>query len=551
MRTIIIGGVAAGMSAATRLRRLDESREIVVFERGSYVSFANCGLPYFVGRVIEDRSSLLLQTPASLASRFALRVHVRHEVVSIDTAARTVTVRDLDSGSDRIERYDDLVLAMGATTTEAIPGEGMPVVTLRSVDDVDAITAVLDGIPSPRAIVAGAGFIGIEAVENLLARGAHVTVVQRGSQVLSPLDPEMVAPVHRALDEAGVDVRTGTTVSSIHAGGATLSDGTEVPADLVVDARGVRPDVRIADAAGIALGPTGGIAVDDRHRTSAPGVWAVGDAVEKTDHLDGRATLVTMAGLANRHGRAAADDIAGAVTAPATPALGTTIVGVLGLTVGLVGWSERRLVAAGRAHRVVHTHPFSHATYYPGAEQMAMKLLIDPETDLILGAQLVGRAGVDKRLDVLAVAMTSGLTASALTQLELAYAPQYGSAKDGINMAGYVAENLATGADRTIQWHEVDAARAAGAVIVDVRTTGEHAAGSIPGSILLPLDELRERHGELPDAPLIVHCRVGQRGHTASRILQQLGHDVRNLDGGWLTWTDGVETGLPRHGSAQ
>ncbi|CAL4858374.1 FAD-dependent oxidoreductase [Microbacterium sp. MM2322] len=548
MRTIIIGGVAAGMSAATRLRRLDEQREIVVFERGPDVSFANCGLPYYVGGVIEDRSALLLQTPASLAARFALQVHVRHEVVAIDTAAKTVTVRDLDAGAERVEEFDDLVLAMGARVTGGIPGDGVPVISLRSVEDVDAITEVLSGLPAPRAVVAGAGFIGIEAVENLVARGAHVTLAQRGAQVLSPLDPEMASPVHRALTDAGVELRTGTTITRIHADGVTLSDGTEVAADLVVDARGVRPDVRIAEAAGIALGPTGGIAVDGRHRTDVPGIWAAGDAVEKSDHLDGEATLVAMAGLANRHGRAVADDIAGAATVPATPALGTTIVGVLGLTVGLVGWSERRLRAAGRAHRVVHTHPFSHATYYPGAEQMAMKLLIDPETDLLLGAQLVGRAGVDKRLDVLAVAMTAGLTASALSQLELAYAPQYGSAKDPINMAGYVAENLATGTDRTIQWHEVDAARAAGAVVVDVRTTGEHEAGAIPGSILLPLDELRERHGELPDAPLIVHCKVGQRGHTASRILQQLGHDVRNLDGGWLTWTDGLEAALREKG---
>jgi rhodanese-related sulfurtransferase len=263
--------------------------------------------------------------------------------------------------------------------------------------------------------------------------------------------------------------------------------------------------------------------------------------VEKTDHLSREATLVTMAGLANRHGRAAADDIAGAPVAAATPALGTSIVGVLGLTVGLVGWSERRLVAAGRAHRILHTHPFSHATYYPGADQMAMKLLVDPETDLLLGVQIVGRSGVDKRLDVLAVAMTAGLTASALAQLELAYAPQFGSAKDAINMAGYVAENVATGAERTIQWHELDAAMAAGAVLIDVRSPGEHAAGSIPGAVLLPLDDLRMRRDELPDAPLIVHCKVGQRGHTASRILQQYGFDVRNLDGGWLTWLDGRE----------
>ncbi|EZP27655.1 FAD-dependent oxidoreductase [Microbacterium oleivorans] len=548
MRTIIIGGVAAGMSAATRLRRLDEQREIVVFERGSYVSFANCGLPYYVGGVIEDRSALLLQTPASLAARFALEVHVQHEVVAIDSAAKTVTVRDLASGAERVEEFDDLVLAMGATVTDGIPGEGVPVISLRSVEDVDAITEVLAGATAPRAVVAGGGFIGVEAVENLVTRGAHVTLVQRGAQVLSPLDPEMASPVHRALTDAGVDFRARTTIERVDAGRVTLSDGTEVAADLVVDARGVRPDVRIAAAAGVGLGPTGGIAVDDRHRTDVPGIWAAGDAVEKTDHLDGQATLVTMAGLANRHGRAVADDIARVATIPATPALGTSIVGVLGVTVGLVGWSERRLVAAGHAHRVVHTHPFSHATYYPGAEQMAMKLLVDPETDLLLGAQLVGRAGVDKRLDVLAVAMAAGLTASALSQLELAYAPQYGSAKDAINMAGYVAENLATGTDRTIQWHEVDAARVAGAVVVDVRTNGEHEAGAIPGSILLPLDDLRERHGELPDAPLIVHCKVGQRGHTASRILQQLGHDVRNLDGGWLTWSDGVDADLREKG---
>lgn len=541
MRTIIIGGVAAGMSAATRLRRLDEQREILVFERGSHVSFANCGLPYYVGGVIEDRSSLLLQTPASLASRFALQVRVRHEATAIDAEARTVRVRNLDTGAEHDEPFDDLVLAMGAAPTGGIPGEGVPVSTLRSVDDVDEITEILAGLSQPRIVVAGAGFIGVEAVENLVARGARVTLVQRGRQVLSPLDPEMASPVHRALSAAGVDVRTGTTIERLEEGTVALSDGSRVAADLVVDARGVRPDVRIATDAGIALGPTGGIAVDDRHRTNLPRIWAVGDAVEKTDRLDGSATLVTMAGLANRHGRAAADDIAGLATDAAMPALGTSIVGVLGLTVGMVGWSERRLIDAGRAHRVVHTHPFSHATYYPGAEQMAMKLLIDPETDLILGAQIVGGAGVDKRLDILAVAMTAGVTASALSQLELAYAPQYGSAKDAINMAGYVAENVAMGTDRTIQWHEVDAARAAGAVVVDVRTAEENEAGSIPGAVLLPLDEIRDRHTELPNVPLIVHCKVGQRGHTASRLLQQLGHDVRNLDGGWLTWTDGLE----------
>ena len=540
MKTIIIGGVAGGMSAATRLRRLDEHREIVVYERGAYVSFANCGLPYHVGGVIAERSSLLLQTPESLASRFALDVRVRHEVLDIDPEARTVLVRDLAAGTVHTEPYDDLVLAAGATASAGVTGDVIPTHTLRSVDDVDSVNAVLDASGAgTHVVVVGAGFIGLEAVENLLARHATVTLVQRGPQVLSPLDPEMATPVRRVLEAAGVDVRTGTTVAGASAGHVILSDGTRVRADLVIEASGVRPESSLARSAGLRIGETGGIAVDARQRTSNPWIWAVGDGVEKIDHVDAEPTLVTMAGLANRHGRAAADAIVGTGTTDAAPALGTSIVGVLGLTVALVGWNEKRLVAAGRAHRVVHTHPSSHAGYYPGAEQMAIKLLVDPETDKILGAQIVGREGVDKRIDVLAVAMTAGITASGLSRLELAYAPQYASAKDPVNLLGYVAENVATGATRSLQWHELDAAIAAGAVLVDVRSPSEHEAGSIPGAINLPLDDLRDRHRELPDAPIVVHCQVGQRGHTAARLLGQLGHDVQNLDGGWLTWTAG------------
>lgn len=540
MRTVIIGGVAGGMSAATRLRRLDEQREITVFERGAFVSFANCGLPYYVGGVITDRSALLLQTPESLAARFRLDVRTRHEVVAIDPEVKTVTVRDLGTGEELLERYDDLVLAAGAGAV-ADDLDAVPECTLRSIDDVDRITALLAEIENPEAVVVGAGFIGLEAVENLLARGVRVTLVQRGTQVLSPLDPEMAAPVRRVLEEAGVDVRTGTTVTGASDGSVLLSDGARVRADLVIRASGVAPETGLARAAGLAIGPTGGIAVDGRQRTSDPSIRAVGDGVEKIDHLDAEPTLVTMAGLANRHGRAAADDIAGVASTEAAPALGTAIVGVLGLTVGLVGRNEKRLVASGRAHRVVHTHPSSHAGYYPGAERMAMKLLVDTVTDAILGAQIVGGDGVDKRLDVIAVAMAAGLTASALSRLELAYAPQYRSAKDPVNLLGYVAENLAAGTTRSVQWHELDAALAAGAVLVDVRTEDEHAAGSIPGALSLPLDELRARHSELPPgAPVIVHCQVGQRGHTAARLLEQLGHDVRNLDGGILTWAAGT-----------
>lgn len=545
MRTLIIGGVAGGMSAATRLRRLDEDMEIVVLERGRYVSFANCGLPYYVGGVIPERSSLLLQTPESLAARFGLDVRVEHEATAIDRERKVVHVTDLRTGRTSEEQYDHLVLAAGAAANRVPLPQSVPTRTLRTVDDVDAIAAVLAAVTGRPAdvVVVGAGFIGLEAVENLVRRGATVTLVQRGAQVLAPLDPEMAAPVLATLRSHGVDVRTGTTITGADEGHVLLSDGTRLAADLVVEATGVRPTTELAVAAGLRLGPTGGVAVDELQRTDDPAIYAVGDGVEKTDHVGGAATLVTMAGLANRHGRAVADAIAGVPT-PARPALGTAIVGVLGLTVAMTGWSESRLRASDRPHRVIHTHPASHAGYYPGAEQMALKLLVDPADDEILGAQIVGGDGVDKRIDVIATAMAAGLTASSLSELELAYAPQYGSAKDAVNLAGYVAENVARGVTRTLQWHELDGAVAGGATLIDVRSPGEHAAGGIPGSRNLPLDELRTRHAELPAGqPVVVHCQVGQRGHTAARLLGQLGYDVHNLDGGYLTWSAGTAAG--------
>lgn len=540
MKTVIVGGVAGGMSAATRLRRLDESMEIVVFERGRYVSFANCGLPYYVGGVITNRDSLLLQTPESLASRFALDVRVEHEVTAIDPVRKIVHVTDLASGAHREESYDFVVLAGGSTATRGQTAPTIPTYTLRSVDDVDHITETLAAMDGPaKAVVIGGGFIGLEAVENLVRRGVGVTLVQRGPHVLSPLDPEMATPVLATLRHHGVDVRTGTAAVSEEQGFVLLDDGSRIRADLVIEASGVRPEVSVARSAGLAIGPTGGIAVDRQQRTSDPAIFAVGDGVEKIDSVDASPTLVTMAGLANRHGRAAADAIAGHPE-PAWPAFGTSIVGVFDLTIAMVGWSEKRLVAAGRAHRVIHTHPASHATYYPGAETMALKLLVDPNDDSILGAQIVGGAGVDKRIDVIATAMAGGLTASSLAHLELAYAPQYGSAKDAVNMAGYVADNLASGMTRSVQWHELDATLENGAILVDVRTAGEFAAGSIPGAVNIPLDDLRTRHVEVEGRPLVVHCQVGQRGHTATRLLTQLGHDVKNLDGGYKTWIAGA-----------
>ncbi|WP_405374480.1 MULTISPECIES: FAD-dependent oxidoreductase [unclassified Microbacterium] len=539
MKVVVVGGVAGGMSAATRLRRLDEAAEIVVFERGPEVSYANCGLPYYVGGTIEDRSSLLLQTPASLHRRFRLDVRVRHEVVAVDREHRTVHVVDLDSGERHSESYDRLILAAGARPRRDEPAGGVPTLSLRTVGDADALHAAL-GREGTRVVVVGGGYTGLEAVENLVARGARVTLLHRGSHLLSPLDPEMAAPVASAVRARGVDVRLGVTIDRVEAGAVVLSDGTSCEAELIVDASGVVPESGIAVAAGLRIGETGGIWVDESCRTSDPDIFAIGDGAEKRDLIGGGAALVTMAGLANRHGRMVADVIAGRAES-ARPSLGTGIVGVFDLVVAKVGWSEAQLRAAGRDHYVVHVHPGSHAGYYPGAEPLAMKLLADPASDRILGAQIVGRDGVDKRIDVIATAMHAGLPAAELAQLELAYAPQFGSAKDAVNFLGYVAENARTGTTSTVQWHELDAAQHAGASLIDVRTAQEFAAGAIAGAVNIPLDDLRDRLGEVPGGPVVVHCQAGLRGHIAARILTQHGRDVRNLDGGYLTWSAGRE----------
>jgi NADPH-dependent 2,4-dienoyl-CoA reductase/sulfur reductase-like enzyme/rhodanese-related sulfurtransferase len=537
-RYLIIGGVAGGMSAATRLRRLDESAQITVLERGGHVSFANCGLPYYLGGVIEERDSLLLQTPASLGSRFNLDVRVRTEAVSIDRDVKTVRIRDLATGEESDLAYDALVLSPGATPVRPpLPG-GERMLTLRDIDDVDAAMAGLTVAPNS-ALVIGAGFIGLEMVENLVHRGLSMTLVELGDQVLPPLDPEMAGPVADRLRAAGVDVRLGTQVAELGPDTATLSDGSVVVAEFVLASIGVRPDTSLAAAAGLAIGERGGIRVDDQLRTSDPHIYAIGDAVEKLDAVSGEQRLVALAGLANRHGRLAADAITGK-TIRVRDALGTAVVGVMGLTIAATGWNEKLLRRTGRDIRVVHTHPASHTGYYPGAESMSLKLVVDAVTDEILGAQGVGGEGVDKRIDVIATAMTGGLTASELADLELAYAPQYSSAKDPVNMLGYVALNAAEGLTPSIQWHELEAELDAGATLVDVRSRGEVADGAIPGSINIPLDEIRSRTNELPEGRLIVHCKVGQRGHTGVRLLAQLGRVAVNLDGGYLTWSAGT-----------
>ena len=531
---VIIGGVAGGMSAATRLRRIHESAEIIVIERGGAVSFANCGLPYHVGGVIPHRGSLVLQQPAQLKKRFNIDVHLRTEATAINRDRKTVSVTNLETGESREIAYDALVLSPGSTPFRPpIPGVEDAHV-LWNLDDMDRLIAAAETASS--AIVVGGGFIGLELAENLVHRGITTTLVEALPQLMPTLDVEMAWPLVERARFQGLDVRLSAQVSAITESGVTLADGTTIEADMTVVAVGARPNIELAVAAGLEMGDAGGVVVDDQQRTSDPHIWAVGDVAQKK-RPDGY-SLLPLAGLANRHGRLAADSIAGR-PAHAVTAFGTSIVGFFGMAAASTGYTERVLGMKGRAMRIIHTHPINHAGYYPDAVQMAMKLIVDPETDLILGAQAVGEEGVDKRIDVIATAMAGGMTATDLIDLELSYAPQFASAKDPVNMLGYVNENRATG-ENAVQWHEVETLMADGWRLVDVRTDGEYTRGAIPGSELVTLDELRENVDSFRGEKVIVSCRVGQRGHTAASILMQHGIEVANLDGGYLTWQMGM-----------
>ena len=531
---VIIGGVAGGMSAATRLRRIHESAEIIVIERGGAVSFANCGLPYHVGGIIPDRGSLVLQQPAQLKKRFNIDVHLRTEATAINREAKTVSVTNLETGESREIAYDALVLSPGSTPFRPpIPGVEDAHV-LWNLDDMDRLIAAAETAKS--AIVVGGGFIGLELAENLVHRGIATTLVEALPQVMPTLDVEMAWPLVERARFRGLDVRLSAQVHEITASGVSLADGSTIDADMTVVAVGARPNVELAVAAGLEMENAGGVVVDDQQRTSDPHIWAVGDVALKK-RPEG-VSLVPLAGLANRHGRLAADSIAGR-EAKAVTAFGTSIVGFFGMAAASTGYTERVLASQGRAMRIIHTHPINHAGYYPDAVQMAMKLIVDPETDVILGAQAVGEEGVDKRIDVIATAMAAGMTATDLIDLELAYAPQFASAKDPVNLLGYVNENRALG-EQSVQWHEVDKLLAEGWRLVDVRTEGEYTRGAIPGSQLITLDELRDHVEDLVGQRVIVSCRVGQRGHTAASILVQHGIEVANLDGGYLTWQMGT-----------
>lgn len=546
MKLVIVGGVAGGASAAARARRLCEEAEIVLFERGPDVSFANCGLPYYLGGEIAERARLLVVTPERLKERYRLDVRTRTAVEAIDRKVKKVRVRDLARGREYEEPYDKLILAPGAAPIRPpLPGIDLAgVFTLRNLQDADRIKATLDRGAGP-AVVIGAGFIGLELVENLVRRGVPTTVVELQDQVLPPFDREMTAPVAGQLAAHGVPLLLGESAEAFEPAGdgltVRLRSGRRLPAGLVVVGVGVRPENKLAVEAGLEVGPRGGIRVNEHMQTSDPDVYAVGDAVEVKDFVTGEPTQVPLAGPANRQGRIAADHVFGR-DSRYRGTQGTAVVRVFDVTAALTGASEKTLRRLGRPYRKVYVHPAHHAGYYPGAQAMALKLLFDPHTGKVLGAQAVGGAGVDKRIDVLAVAIQVGMTVFDLEEAELAYSPQYGSAKDPVNMAGFVAGGLLREDQPQLSVEELADGNGAAAAdghpfLLDVRTPAEFAAGHIPGAVNVPVDELRSRLGELPrDRRIAVYCQVGQRGYLATRILRQAGLQAANLGGGFQTY---------------
>lgn len=543
MKLLIVGGVAGGASAAARARRLSEDAHIVLFERGPDVSFANCGLPYYLGGEIADRDKLLVVTPERLRTRLNLDVRTRTSVEAIDRAGKKVRARDLATGREYEEAYDKLILAPGAAPIRPpLPGIDSPgIFTLRNLQDMDRIKAKLDqGVR--QAVVVGAGFIGLELVENFVRRGIATTVVELQDQVLPPFDKEMTTPIAEELANKGVSLLLGQSAEAFESSPdglvVRLKSGQRLPAQLVVLGVGVRPENKLAVEAGLEVGPRGGIRVNEHLQTSDPDIYAVGDAIEVKDFVTGDPAQVPLAGPANRQGRIAADNIFGRMVRY-RGTQGTAIVRVFDRTAALTGASEKALRRAKRAYRKVYVHPTHHASYYPGAQAMTLKLLFDPETGKVLGAQAVGGEGVDKRIDVLAVAVQAGMTVFDLEEMELAYSPQYGSAKDPINMAGFVASGLLRG-DHPQEDVEAVLAAPAGErpFLLDVRTPQEFAGGHVPDAVNIPVDDLRSRLGELPhDHEIAVYCQVGQRGYLATRILRQAGYAAANVGGGYKSYT--------------
>ena len=540
MKVVIIGGVAGGATAAARLRRLDETAEIVVFERSGYISYANCGLPYYIGGTIQDPAALTLQTPESFFSRFRVDMRVRHEATAIHPERKTVTVQNLETGETFEEPYDQLILSPGAKPTQPrLPGVGLEqLFTLRTVEDTFRIKEYIQARHPRSAVLAGGGFIGLELAENLRELGLEVTIVQRPRQLMNPFDPDMAAFLHSEMRAHGVKLALGYTVEGFEEkdGGVDvlLKDQAPLHADMVVLAIGVTPDTALAKEAGLELGLKGSIVVNSRMETSVPGIYAVGDAVQVRHYVTGQDTLLSLAGPANKQGRIAADNICGG-DSRYLGSQGSSVIKVFGMTAAVTGISESNARKAGLEVDTVVLSPMNHAGYYPGGKLMTMKLVFEKGTYRLLGAQIVGYEGVDKRIDVLATSIHAGLTAIQLKDLDLAYAPPYSSAKDPVNMAGFLVENLAKGVVKQFHLEEVaDLPRDGSVTLLDVRTPAEYEGGHIGGFRNIPVDELREHLGEVePGKPVYVICQSGLRSYIACRILAGYGYETYNFSGGF------------------
>ena len=535
MKTIIIGGVAGGATAAARLRRLDEKAEIIILERGEYVSFANCGLPYYIGGVITDREDLTLQTPESFKARFNIDVRVLNEAVKVSPDIKTVTVRNLRTGEIYEETYDNLILSMGAEPIRPnIDGaDGSNVFTLRNIPDTLKIKKYIDTAKPRSAVVIGGGYIGVEMAENLAEAGLKVAIVELADHLIAPLDFDMAADVHRYIKSKGIYLHLNNGVKAINGNTVVLQNG-EITADMIIMSVGVRPETAIAKDCGIELNGRGSIVVNNKMQTNIPDIYAVGDAVEVEDFITKKPAFIPLAGPANKQGRIAADNIAGCESVY-TGTQGSAVLKLFDMTVATTGINEKTARLTGIDYDKTYTYSASHATYYPGAAQMSIKALWDKKTLRIIGAQIVGFDGVDKRMDVLATAIRLGAKITDLTTLELCYAPPFGSAKDPVNMLGFVAENIVSGKLKQFFWHDVEnLARDGSVFLLDTRTPFEVMQGKIDGFVNIPLDELRERIDEIPkDRPVYVHCHSGLRSYLACRILTGNGYYCYNLAGGW------------------
>ena len=540
MKVVIVGGVAGGATAAARIRRLDEQAEVIVFERSGYISYANCGLPYYIGGVIEDPEDLTLQTPESFWKRFRIQMKVRHEVTAIHPDRKTVSVRNLETGEDFEEAYDQLLLSPGAKPVwPELPGMGSErLFTLRTVEDTFRIKEFINQNRPKSAVMVGGGFIGLEMAENLRQLGMEVTIVQRSRQLMNPFDPDMAAFIHNEVRKHGVKLMLGHSLEGFREKNSGLEvllrDGVSVSADMVILAIGVTPESMLAKEAGLALGIKGSILVNDRMQTSAPDIYAVGDAVQVKHFVTGADSLIPLAGPANKQGRIAADNICGG-DSRYLGSQGSSVIKVFDMTAATTGINEGSAKKAGLHVDKVILSPMSHAGYYPGGKMMTMKIIFEKETYRLLGAQIIGYEGVDKRIDVLATAIHAGLKGNQLKDLDLAYAPPYSSAKDPVNMAGFMIDNLARG--QLKQWHlddEEKLPRDGSVILLDTRTAAEYNRGHVAGFRNIPVDELRERIGELePGKPVYVICQSGLRSYIASRILAGSEYETYNFSGGF------------------